>query len=587
MADATTLWELIHTIDPSLTDEAAHHLLPARPFPHAIRLWTILASTEFQKAFFDPSSTYKQSLNMLNTALKNSGLGDQGLTTRVWHYLRFTALGVREWLDQRALGSNAPFRPRWDHDLWLEPAVLESFTLPTRPLERFERYLQASNSQTITATNWREVLTHRSAGQPVDHLRENLKRRGGVCPAGHRVPVEPVREVGKRTSFLCAYCSGRRVIPGETDIASTHPARASYFDFAANSPLLPIDLHSNLPTKVAWVCPLGHTYERSVQGQCIGEEPCLVCNGSIARPGFNTLQDLRPDIAREWHPTLNTKSPSEVTLRGNERAWFICPKGHQPYETMIRSRANGTGCRKCGHALGAHKGQQLISERYPELATQWVPELNDGVRFGEARGISLKHVWRCSRGHEISREAFIRAKLGCGRCSGHVKTPDCNILLEKYPLITSEFHPTANQVSKLQMNASDNYLWICAAGHVRSATLHTRINSRGCSACPRPDRIAYESNEWTAGARGRASNDPALMRQSNYLVKQYPLITSEFHPTKNSVDKVRIRSAQTYVWLCAYGHERETHVHRRVDSRGCPDCPKERRIGYRADDERR
>lgn len=497
VVDANTLWELLHVVDPTLADEAEHHILPVTPFPTAVRLWTLLTDEKFTRRFFDPNYAYASTFEFLRTALHAAGLNHEGLDTRTWHYLRPTVLTIREWVDGRAVDEGTAYQAFRDHDFWVDPAIIESFAAPIRPLERFSRYLAASGTDIITADNWREILTHRSAGHGPQHYKAPSDgKTPGICVAGHRVVVPPVRQFADRTSYSCSYCTGRAMLPGESDITATHPGRAQYFDYKANAPLLPNQLHAkNSWNKVNWICAKGHPYVRAASSQCLLKEPCFTCDDLEPLEGFNTIADKQPEIAREWHPTLNAQSAKEVTLRTAERAWLICPYCGKPFDTDVKYRyKNGPGCKPCNLTRAF---RHTIADRFPELESQWDATLNGGLSFAEAEGLHIEFTWVCIAGHAYPREAAWRSRHGCPLCTGHVKSDTISALVERYPLITSEFHPTKNRVTKYQMNARFTYVWLCKYGHTRETTLHNRRQSGGCGSCPLERRVAYDTPEQT------------------------------------------------------------------------------------------
>ena len=53
-----------------------------------------------------------------------------------------------------------------------------------------------------------------------------------------------------------------------------------------------------------------------------------------------SLYETNPDIAEQWHPTLNGKlSPKDVTKGSNKRVWWKCDKGDDhEWEAEISSR---------------------------------------------------------------------------------------------------------------------------------------------------------------------------------------------------------------------------------------------------------
>ncbi|GAA2056419.1 zinc-ribbon domain-containing protein [Leifsonia soli] len=484
VVDATTLWELVHVVDPSLADEAEHHLMPAKPFPDAMRIWGLIASTSFAIRFFNPCQTYQSAHEYLAQQLERVGLGDVELVNRVWHYLRPTALAVREWV----LGAGQ-LQTYWQHDFHLDPAVVHHWKSPARPLEPFSRYLAASGVTEITNDNWREVLTHRSAGHSELFMLGGRKQgTPGICVNGHRTSVLAVARLSARSSYRCAYCDGRRVVPGENDITMTHPLRATYFDAEANPGTAVTDLTSTLKTRMGWKCPLGHKYVRSVTVQCRAVEPCVVCDDRVLAPERNSIAALVPQVIAEWDHERNELSPWEMRANDSRaKAWFICQECGHRYETFLRRRLAGSGCLMCAredfYRFKTAPDIKLIDVR-PDLGTEWDPELNDGLQFKDLlRSHRIKRRWRCPNGHITVKTPAARENNGCGAC--------WNAGIDyfgRYPVIMSEYDIEANGAGRVPRSA---VWWTCkAAGHQTQRSVHGRRQSRGCVLCPKEKRIA-------------------------------------------------------------------------------------------------
>ena len=75
---------------------------------------------------------------------------------------------------------------------------------------------------------------------------------------------------------------------------------------------------------------------------------CPYCTGKKVLAGFNDLGTLRPELAEQWHPGLNTLGPEDVTLGSNKKAWWRCKAGHVWQAAIYsRTRRKGTGCPVC------------------------------------------------------------------------------------------------------------------------------------------------------------------------------------------------------------------------------------------------
>ena len=60
-----------------------------------------------------------------------------------------------------------------------------------------------------------------------------------------------------------------------------------------------------------------------------------------------SLNDLEPDLVKEWHPTANRKvTPRNVTIVYRKKVWWLCNQGHE-WKATVKSRINGIGCPDC------------------------------------------------------------------------------------------------------------------------------------------------------------------------------------------------------------------------------------------------
>ena len=72
----------------------------------------------------------------------------------------------------------------------------------------------------------------------------------------------------------------------------------------------------------------------------------------MVQKGFNDLAAKAPEVAAQWHPTLNGNlTPEMVTPGSHRRVWWQCPLGHT-WKAFVYSR---TGAQRCGCAGTAGK----------------------------------------------------------------------------------------------------------------------------------------------------------------------------------------------------------------------------------------
>ena len=61
----------------------------------------------------------------------------------------------------------------------------------------------------------------------------------------------------------------------------------------------------------------------------------------------NSFANKFPEIAKEWHPTLNgSLRPENISYGSNEKVWWLCENGHE-YKMSLKSRSKGCICHVC------------------------------------------------------------------------------------------------------------------------------------------------------------------------------------------------------------------------------------------------
>lgn len=144
----------------------------------------------------------------------------------------------------------------------------------------------------------------------------------------------------------CPYCAGQWVLPGENDLETLYPDVAKEWHPTKNLGLTPDQVMPKSMKKIWWQCENGHEWQDTLNHRTSGRV-CPYCAGQKVLPGDNYLATLRPDVAREWHPTKNNAlAPDQVTVRSSKKVWWLCKKGHE-WQATIYNRTLGDGCPYC------------------------------------------------------------------------------------------------------------------------------------------------------------------------------------------------------------------------------------------------
>ena len=123
--------------------------------------------------------------------------------------------------------------------------------------------------------------------------------------------------------------------------------------------------------------------------QDLSEIESLVCY----QTKDNSLEQLFPEIAAEWHPTKNgTLKPDSVLAHSGKRVWWKCGVCGYEWITDICSRANGTCCPEC-------KKEKI---RLAQSEAVYCPELDrifkSGCEAARQTGIPQSSISMCCTG---------------------------------------------------------------------------------------------------------------------------------------------------------------------------------------------
>jgi hypothetical protein len=219
--------------------------------------------------------------------------------------------------------------------------------------------------------------------------------------------------------------------PGRS-LAERFPEIAATWDDERNHPLTPADVTARSNRKAWFVCPEHGSWEAYISNRTAGNG-CKLCGqrsiGETLRQqavARGTLASLHPALAAQWHPTLNTLAPEDIPPATRERGWWICPQGHEPYQTPVKARTRrGTGCPVCGNIsrlshLVRYEGPKpgtSLGDLRPDVAAEWDHDRNELTPFQVARYSHAVAHWRCGNGHRYTRKVHLRVVTAeCPEC---------------------------------------------------------------------------------------------------------------------------------------------------------------------------
>jgi hypothetical protein len=264
--------------------------------------------------------------------------------------------------------------------------------------------------ETDLATTHPELAAEAVGWDPTTVSAGNDVKRLWRCQRNHEWEAQPYSRAGLGTG--CPFCSGHRAIPGETDLATTHPelaAEAVGWD--------PTQFGLGSSKRMKWRCQLGHEYQAVITNRTYMQSGCSICAGKQVLSGYNDLATTHPDIAAQadgWDPTT-------VTAGSNKRRQWCCSKSHR-WITPIIYRLE-SGCPYCSNKA-VLSGYNDLATTHPELAAEavgWDPTT-------VTAGSNQKRKWQCSEGHIWnavvgSRSSGYKGGSGCPSCAKHGFNP--------------------------------------------------------------------------------------------------------------------------------------------------------------------
>lgn len=319
------------------------------------------------------------------------------------------------------------------------------------------------------------------------------KRFRWRCPKGEdHIWEAPAASIANSSASGCPYCAGKR--PSVTNrLDLLHPDLAAEWDPIANNG--PATIVAGSERKAWWRCSQGHTWQANIRNRTVlgaGCPRCAHAAGSVRRsapsPG-GSLADLHPEVAAQWHPTLNTEiTPVEVKPLSNRPRWWLCEAGHEwQVSPAGRISKGGAGCPYCSGRFATTESS-LLAQR-PDLAAQWHPELNGPLTPEAVKPGSSKLVWwRCPEGHDYRSLISNRASLnrGCPYCTGQ-RVGYGNDLQAVFPEVAGEWAYDLNGALKPDAVTAGTHRrawWRCPRGHTWQASIASRAGGGvGCPEC--------------------------------------------------------------------------------------------------------
>ncbi|MBQ8750554.1 MAG: zinc-ribbon domain-containing protein [Alphaproteobacteria bacterium] len=406
------------------------------------------------------------------------------------------------------------------------------------------------------------------------------------------------------------------------------------WDWEANKELNPANISIHSHKRVWWKCEkCGYLWQQAIIDRIDRNNSVRKCKNCLhkSNAGIDDLATLRPEIAKEWHPTKNGElTPQDVKQYSNKKVWWLCPNNHE-YQARIgeRTRRQGTNCpicyKQCRTSFPEQAFYYYIKQLYSDAINGfraeflenmeldiYIPSLNWGIEYdGEAwhRKDKLKREQKkykkcVENGIKLIR---IREKIAplCSDIADEqiqiIQKDGKDNLEETIKYILKRINFTRKSIvidldkdeikireeyqSKIKDSVAELYPELIKDWH---PTKNGHLTPNDCKAgsvykvwwkCP---TCGYE---WQASPQKRCGRGHGCLNCSkqaplvgvNDLATLYPEIAKEWHPIKNGNIKptdIRPKSNRIYWWKCSKcGYEWQATGNNRIGHKsGCPAC---------------
>lgn len=283
----------------------------------------------------------------------------------------------------------------------------------------------------------------------------------------------------------CPFCSGRKAIPGKTDLLTLNPFLASEWDFEANSPLTPdmVSIHSG--KKVVWKCSFcKNSWSATIINRSHGTgcPKCHVSGTSFPENAiFHYIKPYFRDAIqhdKSFGYSADIYISSIKTVIEYDGSFY-----HSSDSSLETDNLKDELCHKNGVRIIRFRSSALPATQFAERIdcvdgdinslARGISSLLDLLSIHNANEVDLKHDY-----YEIYSES---RKISFDRS-----------LQSSHPIIASEWDYNLNlPVHIEQVSSGSRYYawWHCRkCGNRWQAYVYSRTAGRGCPVCGKSSR---------------------------------------------------------------------------------------------------
>lgn len=203
----------------------------------------------------------------------------------------------------------------------------------------------------------------------------------------------------------CPECAKAKRATTRTKTILKHSGSVADFEIAKqwshekNIGLTPEQFSPSSNKSVWWKCPTcGYEWKAKICNRVNLGRGCPACANQVVIPGKNDLATLRPELAKEWHPSKNHNLTPEMVTPGSDlKVWWKCRSCGYEWQTSVGHRVNGTGCKRCYQERN-HQNHPLSKKIHQySLDGKFIQEWKSISEAARTLHISSSNITMCAK----------------------------------------------------------------------------------------------------------------------------------------------------------------------------------------------
>jgi len=362
-----------------------------------------------------------------------------------------------------------------------------------------------------------------------------------------------------KDNVLCLECANKNnglkhiitIIKNKGSLLDNYPDIAKEWNYEKNGDLKPENVSANSNKKVWWKCSKGHEWDANIHSRTSNDRNCPVCSNQKILKGYNDLETLCPDIAKEWNYEKNSLKPYEIGAGSGKKYWWLCKQGHEYLMSPI-NRVYGMGCSTCSSERKISVPEKTVLYYLKKFLQE---EIISNYRSDTIKNKELD-IFLPNRNIGIEYDGIFFHQ-------NRKRDAEKDLICEKTGIIV--LHVAE---SKEGNQVKDNYIYYDFSKQINlewaiNILLNKLMNNnKNYDIDIKRDRIEiYNLIDYYEKEQSLLNNYPDIAKEWNY--EKNGKLKPEFVP---------YGSEKKVWWKCSKGHEYESVIHSRTAGSGCPIC---------------